>query len=77
MPANLFDLVEPTWRFLPDLEYGYWMVRFGEALEKHEDHQGENGIPHPLAGATKITEGGHQMVTLAIAAESGGKRRPL
>ena len=41
-----------------------WMVRFGEALQKHEDHQGENTIPRPLAGAAKIIETGNQTVSL-------------
>lgn len=75
MATNLFDKVEPTWRSLPDLEYGYWLVRFGEALEKHEDHQGENAIPAPLAGVAKIIEGGHQMITLSMAAEGGDRFR--
>jgi len=75
MATNLFDLVEPTWRGLADLEYGYWMLRFGEALEKHEDHQGQNGIPPPLAGPAKIINGGNQMVALAMAAEGGDRFR--
>lgn len=40
MATNPFDKVEAAWRYLPDLEYGYWLVRLGEALGKHEDHQG-------------------------------------
>lgn len=75
MTTNPFDLVEPTWRDLADLEYGYWMLRFGEALEKHEDHKGEKDIPHPLAGPAKIIDGGNQMVALARAAEGGDRFR--
>jgi hypothetical protein len=73
MATNLFDLVEPTWRSLPDLEYGYWMVRFGEALEVHEEHQGENAVPPPLAGPAKIKDNGNQMVALSLAAEGGDR----
>lgn len=73
MAINPFDLIEPTWRSLADLEYGYWVVKFGEALEKHEEHQGENAIPPPLAGPAKIKDGGNQMIALASAAEGGDR----
>jgi hypothetical protein len=75
MATKLFDKVYPTWRNLSDLEYGYWMVRFGEALVKHEDHQGDNTIPSPLANGAKIIEGGKQMITLSMAAEGGDRFR--
>ncbi|GFO56960.1 hypothetical protein GMSM_39670 [Geomonas sp. Red276] len=75
MATNPFDLIEPTWRSLGHLEYGFWMVRFGEALAKHEDHQGENAIPRPLAGGAQIIEGGNQMIGLARAAEGGDRFR--
>lgn len=73
MATNFFDIVDPTWRSLPDLEYGYWMVRFGEALEVHEDHQGDNSIPPPLANGTKIKDNGHHMIALSVAAEGGDR----
>lgn len=73
MPTDHFDIVEFSWRGLGNMERGYWMLRFAEALEKHEDHQGENAIPHPLAGPPKITEVGHQVITLAMAAEGGDR----
>lgn len=73
MATNYFDLAEPTWRLLPDREYGYWLLRFGEALQSHADHQGENAIPPPLANAATIINRGNQIVTLAIAAEGGDK----
>lgn len=75
MALKLFEKVEPTWRALTHLDYGYWIVRFGEALEKHEDHQGINGIPPPLASAAKVVAEGKQIITMALAAEGGDRFR--
>jgi hypothetical protein len=71
MPTNPFDIIEPVWRSFSHLEYGHWMVSFGEALEKHEDHQGENAIPPPLAGPAQLKEVGNLIIALSIAAQDG------
>lgn len=73
MAVNYFDLAEPTWRSLSDLDYGYWLLRFGESLQKHEDHQGENAIPPPLASASKIISDANHIVSMALDAAGGDR----
>jgi len=75
MPQVQYDKIEPTWRLLPDMESGHWIVRFGEALEQHEDHQGDRRIPYPLADGAKIVAHGKQIINLAMAAEGGDRFR--
>ncbi|GFO58162.1 hypothetical protein GMST_04870 [Geomonas silvestris] len=74
MVNKLFDKIEPTWRLLTNLDYGYWMVRFGESLESHEDHKGD-AIPPPLANGVRISAEGKHMINLSLAAEGGDKFR--
>lgn len=71
---KLFDKVEPTWRSLNNLEYGYWLVRLGEALESHEDHKGD-AIPAPLANGARIIAEGKHMINLSLAAAGGDRFR--
>jgi hypothetical protein len=67
------DIIEPTWRLLSGVDYGHWLVSLGDALAKHEDHQGEGAFPDPLAGPPELMEGGKQMIAFAMAAEGGDK----
>ncbi|GFO55764.1 hypothetical protein GMSM_27710 [Geomonas sp. Red276] len=71
MPAKKIYLLDMNFfKRLPHLEFGHWVVSFGDALIAHPGYQAEGSIPHPLGNGPALRQMGTNFLDVHAAAET-------
>lgn len=69
---NPLDIIDLSYRKLPHLELGHWVVGFADAIRVHPDLQGEDAVPSKtIPWHDELSQLGNDFIAITNAAQSG------